>query len=207
MVNAKPVFNPYARRGAVEHARALHDALGGQTGDAFLDTSDLDVGEVFPRALAEAVVNARVIVVFADEQYFTRWYCLRELRVALSPYYALIHTQPDSRVDMSDALGQIVLVLPSDSIPAALPSQPPLIQSVNWPQLGQTVELAGLIRRRLSTTPQSIRDRLDVLGAKHVVDSFCEEAAVPVPGNLSGIPVCDPSGSIRWSIADRFVGR
>ncbi len=42
---AHPVFISYARDASAEHARALHEALGGRT--AFLDTEDIEIGERF----------------------------------------------------------------------------------------------------------------------------------------------------------------
>jgi hypothetical protein len=68
----KPVFISYARRASATHALALHAALGGEDGLAFLDTAEIENGQQFPQVLAQAVLGARVVVIFAEEAYFTR---------------------------------------------------------------------------------------------------------------------------------------
>jgi hypothetical protein len=62
-----PVFISYARKTCREPAEELHRELGGESGLAFLDTSDIEAGEQFPRILVDALLDAKVIVVFADE--------------------------------------------------------------------------------------------------------------------------------------------
>lgn len=83
---AHPVFIAYARRSTAQSAHELHDALRGDDGQAFLDTSDLDHGDVFPRVLADAVLDARVVVVLADEQYFGRWLTVGDYARAVIAY-------------------------------------------------------------------------------------------------------------------------
>src|SRR5256885_3203450 len=78
----KSVFISYARRASATHAWALHRTLGD---DSFLDESDIELGARFPEVLIDALLGSRVVVVFADETYFRRWYCLWELRTALGP--------------------------------------------------------------------------------------------------------------------------
>jgi hypothetical protein len=121
---AHPVFISYARRSSGEHARTLHEMLGGREGHAFLDTSDLDEGSVFSNSIADALLASRVVVIFADDLYFERWYCLRELRMALAPYYLL---QDNASQDaLKEALKQVVIVLPNKALPPGFLSLPPL---------------------------------------------------------------------------------
>src|ERR1039458_515000 len=84
-----PVFISYARKTSTAPAKALHRELGGDTGLAFLDTSDIETLQKFPAEISDALLAAKVVVVFADETYFTRWYCLREFETALAPFQAL----------------------------------------------------------------------------------------------------------------------
>src|SRR5687768_13941800 len=93
-----PVFLSYARSASCGHAQALQSVLGES---AFLDTTDLDLGEPIPAGLANALLGAKVMVVFAEPAYFGRWYCLRELNVALAAFNALVRRgRPEAdRVD------------------------------------------------------------------------------------------------------------
>src|ERR1039457_5145774 len=82
-----PVFISYARKTSRADAETLHGELGGDPGLAFLDTSDIETLQKFPAEISDALLAAKVVVVFADETYFTRRYCLRES--ALAPFQAL----------------------------------------------------------------------------------------------------------------------
>ncbi|MFL5353503.1 TIR domain-containing protein [Archangium sp.] len=85
-------------------------ALGGPGGQAFLDTTDIDVEEHFPRHLVEALFDARVVVLFVDEAYFQSWYCRWELRAALAPLLAL--APGASKEEKQSALAHLVVALP-----------------------------------------------------------------------------------------------
>jgi hypothetical protein len=107
-----PVFISYARKTSREPAEGLHRELGGESGIAFLDTSDIEAGEQFPRVLVDALLDAKVIAVFADETYFNRWYCLRELRTALAPFEVLFRRGASSEDEKVAALAHLVVALP-----------------------------------------------------------------------------------------------
>lgn len=81
-----PVFISYARSTSRQHAEALHRELGNLS---FFDTSDIETGEQFPEALVDALLDAKVVVVFVDERYFQRWYCRKELETTLKPFEIL----------------------------------------------------------------------------------------------------------------------
>jgi len=87
---AQSVFLSYARESASDAATKLYDALGGPEVLAFCDISDIEAGECLPESLSNVLLNSTVVVVFADSTYFTRWYCLRELRMALGPFEAAL---------------------------------------------------------------------------------------------------------------------
>src|SRR5512147_1135127 len=108
----RPVFISYARRASATHAEALHRALNGA---AFLDTTDIEAGEQFPRILIDALFAAKAVVIFAEEVYFERWYCLRELRTALAPYDLALRRPGVSQEQIEAALHHIILALPADS--------------------------------------------------------------------------------------------
>jgi hypothetical protein len=199
---AHPVFISYARRTSREAAQALHQALGDE---AFLDSSDIEDGEQFPRAIIEALLGSRVVVVLADEVYFTRWYCLRELRTALAPYDVLLRTPGSTSEQLSDALRHIVIALPGGGRPAALDNLPPDLRMTSWPRADETQRLVALIRARLGGT--SLGERLGTSEGSRILETLVEEAALPPPGNLAGVPVYHPKGQMEVSISERFVGR
>ena len=128
-----PVFISYARKTSREPAEALHRELGGESGLAFLDTSDIDAGEQFPKVLIDALLDAKVIVVFADETYFNRWYCLRESRTALAPFEALLRRGGASEQQKAAALSHLVVALPQRGPANLLKGLPSLIRQGSWP--------------------------------------------------------------------------
>jgi hypothetical protein len=48
----------------------------GQAESAFLDETDTEAGERFPKHIIDALLGSRVVVVFPDQSYFYRPYCL-----------------------------------------------------------------------------------------------------------------------------------
>jgi hypothetical protein len=197
-----PVFISYARRSSLEDAQRLHLALGDE---AFLDSSDIEDGEQFPRAIIEALLASRVVVVLADDVYFTRWYCLRELRTALAPYDVLLRTSGSTSGQLREALHHIVIALPGGGRPAALDNLPPDLRVENWPRADETERLVALIRTRLGGT--SLGERLGAVEGRRILETLTEEAALPPPGNLATVPVYHPKGQMDQSIGERFVGR
>jgi hypothetical protein len=193
-----PVFISYARRTSLDAAQALHQALGDE---AFLDSSDIEDGEQFPRAIIEALLASRVVVVLAYDVYFTRWYCLRELRTALAPYDVLLRTPGSTSEQLSEALRHIVIALPAGGRPAALDNLPPDLRMTSWPRADETERLVALIRERLPASSLG-----DAAGGR-ILETLLEEAALPPPGNLAGVPVYHPKGQMEVSIGERFVGR
>ena len=88
----KPVFISYARRASRNVALRLYAALGAE--QVFLDSENIEDGDRFPRVLAEAVLDARVVVVFGGPAYLSRWYCLREFKLALLPLDLALRCDP-----------------------------------------------------------------------------------------------------------------
>ena len=202
-----PVFISYARRTSRDYAEALHAALGGKNGEAFLDTSDIELGERFPPGLIDALLNARVVVVFWDEVYVTRWYCLRELQAAISPYQVALRRQASTASDLEEALSHIVVAFLPGGRSADLDGLPPALRTANWPAADQTERLAEMVTLLLSNTSKSIRERLPGPECVRLRQTLLEEAALPPARPLSGLRTYHPNGNIEQSIHDRFVGR
>lgn len=197
------VFISYARGTSHEPAEALHRALGAEV--AFLDTAGVGPGQQFPLVLADALLEARVIVVFVDDTYFTRWYCLWELRTALAPYLALpAHA---SEPDKSQALASIILALPpKGGSPAALERLPPPLRSLQWVSADQTGQLVQWVRSCLAGGGPSLGARLEGLGLLEQTRArLLQESVLPPPRSLAGLRVHPLS--LPPSIGPSFVGR
>src|ERR1039457_6183953 len=160
-----PVFISYARKTSRADAETLHGELGGDPGLAFLDTSDIETLQKFPAEISDALLAAKVVVVFADETYFTRWYCLREFETALAPFQALLRrSAPDGEKDQ--ALFHFVIALPkavSRHVTDRLPSS---LGHTQWLQASDTKGLAEAVRKRLEGATLSLEeDLIHILGA------------------------------------------
>ncbi|MBA3612785.1 MAG: hypothetical protein H0W49_07690, partial [Nitrospirales bacterium] len=71
-------------------------------------------GEQFPEVLVDALLEAKVVVVFADERYFQRWFCRKEMETALKPFEILSTQSGHSQEKQNSSLEGIVLALPPD---------------------------------------------------------------------------------------------
>ena len=132
---AYDVFLSYSRAASRPHAVALRDALCATLSreQVFLDTDDIAPGAQFPDELAAAVAAARAVVVFADAQYFSRPWCVRELEAALG----------------SDGAARSVLIaLPPDGdLDSLLLHLPPALARRAWPQANETAAVAAMVAR------------------------------------------------------------
>lgn len=174
------VFISYARQSSSREAKALQEALG--AGTAFMDVSDIETGATFPAKLMEALLDAHVVVVFADRIYFSRWYCLRELRVALLAPECIVIAMGEG-VDLS-----------------MVPSQ---VSLRNWPATSDTTRLAELVSARLKSSSTTLRHAARAK-AEDLVRLTLEESTLPPPLPLAGPRV---AGAIPPSIGAHFVGR
>jgi tetratricopeptide (TPR) repeat protein len=199
-----PVFLSYARAASLAPARAVYDALGGADEDlAFLDVSDIEHGEGFDDRIIAELLGARVVVIFAEPVYFTRWYCLLEYRVARTPF--LISLEPGSGLSREAVLAPLVLALPQSGIPAEVDRFPPLVQGENWPSVADPVAVARLVRRRLKGSLATIGELLEQAGAWGVLQELQQSLRLPPPLPIGRIPLVPPN--IKPSIRDAFVGR
>lgn len=203
-----PVFISYARSTSRQHAEALHRELGNLS---FFDTSDIETGEQFPEALVDALLDAKVVVVFVDERYFQRWYCRKELETTLKPFEILSTQSGHTSEKQNGSLEGIVLALPLDqpgSVTARLLHNfPPRIGTANWPMANDTEALATLIRNRVETTQDTIGAALKKLGERmHVRNALLEESALPPPSDLRSVRHSVLQG-MPVSLRKGFVGR
>jgi len=203
-----PVFISYARTTSRQHAEALHHELGELS---FLDTSDIEAGEQFPERLVDALLDAKVAVIFIDERYFQRWYCRKELETVLKPFEILSKQTGPTQERLNDALDGIVLDLPPDQ-PGSVTSRllhnfPPRIGTANWPMAGETEGLATLIRNRVETTEDTIGMALEKFDQRaHIRNALLEESALPPPSDLRSVRHRELQG-MPVSLRKGFVGR
>jgi tetratricopeptide (TPR) repeat protein len=196
-----PVFISYSRKTSAAPAKALRDALGAET--CFLDTEDIEIGDSFPQHLADALLAARVVVVFVDQTYFQRWYCLREWLLARAPFDALLKRGESVSAAL---LEHIVIALGPDVDDRVLQRLPPILRTTNWPAATATDALAGLTRSKVTSLTVTLDDRCRRAHVQAEVRSaMVTEGMIPEPLRLAGFPVFPQNlpGSLRHA----FVGR
>ncbi|MGP0593421.1 tetratricopeptide repeat protein [Nitrospira sp. T9] len=203
-----PVFISYARTTSRQFAEALHRKLGELT---FFDTSDIETGEQFPEVLVDALLDAKVVVIFADERYFQRWYCRKELETALKPFEILSTQSGHTPEKQNGSLEGIVLALPPNQpgpvMTRLLHNLPPRIGTANWPMADDTEALATLIRNRVETTQDTIGAALEKLAQRDDVrNALLEESALPSLSDLRSVRHSVLQG-MPVSLRKGFVGR
>lgn len=202
-----PVFISYARGTSIARAQALHHSLGGPGGQSFLDTTNIDKEEHFPRQLVEALLSARVVVLFVDEAYFQSWYCRWELRAALAPLLAL--APGASEEEKKSALAHIVVALPPQSRSTFdLNPLPPPLRLTLWPEADETEQLVQRVHECLRENPAKLAERIDAAGGLEARTRtlLLEESTLPPPVNLAGFQPLHPLHRPP-SLGASFVGR
>ena len=204
-----PVFISYAHTTSRAHAEALHRELGGEKGLAFLDTSDIETLQKFPAEISEALLAAKVVVIFADETYFRRWYCLREFDLALTPFHKLARSGA-GETERQEALDHIVVALPDTRTASqALKLLPPSLGITNWLRASETKKLAEIVNARLAQVTPTIGEHLDTvmkaLEAQAVRRRLSEQGAMPQPLSLHGLRLFP--AAIEPSLFEGFKGR
>jgi tetratricopeptide (TPR) repeat protein len=201
----KSVFISYSRNTGQSSAIGLHAALGGPQGVAFLDTQDIADGDKFPQKLAEAILGAKVFVAVLDATYIKRLFCLRELKLALSPFEhpSLLEA---SKVDNTHetSLDYIVVALPETVDLSLLDCLPPQLRNTSWPRASETARLEDLVRARLSSIHTSIGGRLPISTEQSAQELLLTAVAMPLPRSL--LRPYFPS-NLPASLGERFVGR
>ena len=190
----------------MQAAVRLHEALGGNEGLSFLDQSDLEVGQSIPIGIVDALLEAKIVVIFADETYFQRWYCLREMTIALAEFESLLQRGRTKRATLDEFLAHIIVALQDGvAVSNILEQLPPYIRSQNLP-LANTESLEQSVRSRLERVRTNIRLRLDKAGVTDLIRAeLVEASSMPPAAALAGAKLFPPE--LPLSIGDRFVGR
>jgi tetratricopeptide (TPR) repeat protein len=185
----QPVFLSYARSVSAAHAQALAAKLGEL---AFLDSDAIDDGDQFPPRLLDALLDARVVVIFATKAYSESRFCRLEMRLALSGGEA--------------AMSHLVVALGEEER-AVLDAMPESVAGQNWPPAEATVRLEEIVRQRLDSHPAPLRRAFSGAEAQKLAAAFLQESNIPEPQSLYGIVCALPQGVAGHSIGSRFVGR
>lgn len=199
-----PVFISYLRSATATDAVALHAALAQTDTPAFLDTRAIHVGEQFPDALVQAILNARVFVLFASADYFDSPYCWREMRLALAEFDAKV-TAGATDGEKRAALNHLVVALPLGGMPAERMTRlPAFLRTENWAPSSATAAIVDLVRSRASA--ETIRERHRAAGiSPQLQRALVTESLLPPAANLSGLRIYPPV--LPRSLGDGFVGR
>jgi hypothetical protein len=193
MSGAADVFLSYSRASARKEAGALRERLTASGVRVFLDTEAIAPGAPFPKRLAEALLGARVIVVFADEAYFGRTWCVHEYRVATAGYRAAKH-EPD----------HVIVALPEKGVENVTAHLPPPLAEGSWPAASDTEKLAALVMERLARNPKTLGERLEGVD-DDAVKTLRDGALVPAAA-LPHARLIAPNG-MPSSLKERFAGR
>jgi len=98
--------------------RQLRDELSKGDRKVSLDEREIPYGSPFPRDVTDRLLDSRLAIVFADETYFGRPWCLYEFRVITAPYRAA--------GDADDNLVEpLAVALPEGGDVAAVVAHPP----------------------------------------------------------------------------------
>lgn len=205
------VFISYARSSSLEHARKLRDVLAGDGVEVFLDERDVPFGNPFPRDIAEHLLASRVFVVFADETYFQRPWCVYEFQVVTAPYRAAADAA-------AEQLQHVVVTLPeSAELGAVTAHLPPPLAASSWPLAGSTTDIASTVRTRLTSIESNIAGRLSGVNDAAVqrlqaagdIPLPWAERVPPGPTEPDSRPPARPRriGPALESRAEEFIGR
>jgi hypothetical protein len=193
------VFISYSRSASGDQVARIQQALSERGFTVFLDTRDIDYGDVFPERIADGLLNSKVVLVVLDDGYFERPWCAYEFQVTVAPYRA---ARPGARSD--DALAHVVLALAyrNESVSAHLP--PPLARE-NWPRAESVAKIVEIVANRLQHARDTLRQRLAGCGQDPAVMRLRSGGAIPPAGSLAGRPFT--AMRVPRSLRDHFLGR
>lgn len=202
-----PVFISYVGETSARHAEEVHRLLEVAGVEVFLYTLQPASGEGIPAQVLEALLAARVVVVFLVREYFTRRYCEEEWTVAVMAYRTLLR-RGASADECAEGLAPIVIARPAGGdLPVEWERLPPELKVASWPLASDGGALADLVRRRLALIDETIGARLQRLGElAGLRERVYELMAIPEAQSLRGVRVYHESG-LPPSIGAAFVGR
>jgi len=204
------VFLSYARSTSRAHAKAVYRELGGDAaGLAFLDTAEIDYGDRVPERIVDALLAARIVVIFADAAYFTRWYCILESRAARAAYSYLADRPGITQQERTEALEGLVVVLPPEGMESLDAWHlPPELQNKNWPSVLEPGAVAAYVQRCLESGLPTLAERIEgTIGLDAFRREWLNISKLPPPEHIPrDVPVA-PLRGFPFSLQERFYGR
>src|SRR5262249_9076577 len=147
----------------------------------------------------------KLVVVFATDLYFERWYCWKEWSIARAAWDTVEQRRAESPVG-DEALDALLVLLPAGAASTTLLERlPPPLRRRNLIAAAALDLVATEIERRRMRIRRTLGERLAALGVDEPVRNLIGGAdPIPQPRPPKGVAV--PAG-LRMSIGDRFVGR
>lgn len=193
------VFISYARGARREQAEKIAAALERSDVHTFLDQNSIESGEPFPDAIADALLEAQVVLVLPERTYFTRPWCLHEFQIAVGP---LLSLKDDIPIDPpADLTAHIVVALGEDAeyVVAQLPA--PLART-SWPSVPNVDAIVALTMSRLAVAERPVSALLGEQGREWVRE-MREAGAIPWP---EATPIANDR-HVPASLGRTFFGR
>ncbi len=139
------IFISYARSTNNDNALALKQRLGPI---AFLDTQGIAPGERFSNLLVESILNAKIMIILADDAYFTREFCLWEYQIA------------QETVRLSGSTQNIIVAIPDHGASTSLMVSLLPFRDINLPKASETEVIATTAINRIQHIAGTIGDTL-----------------------------------------------
>ncbi len=179
------VFISYARASTLKEANDLRQAIEKKGITVFIDDREISPGNSFPNYIADSLLKSKLMVVFADETYFQRPWCVYEFIVGVAPYRATARTD---KADIDSLMEHLIITFPPvEDISSMIPHLPPPIAEKNWPKADETGRLARLVANRLTNIQKPIASRLKNLDDE-AVNSLRKGGEIPQPVILTPVP-------------------
>lgn len=194
-------FISYVRQRSRTEVLSLKNSLKEQGIHLFLDEEGIEAGDAFPDRLADALINSRLVLVFLDDKYFDRPWCVYEFQVALAPYRkALMRGESPAGL-----LDNIMVILDPKAEEIILSHLPPPLAKQNWPSVTDTERITELVKEKLQKVTKPLSVLIDDLKLDFAIQALRKGADAPPAGDLSGRPLVH--GRLPRSLSTEFVGR
>ncbi len=192
------VFISYARSSAKEQATALKDALIEKGVKVFLDEKEIPAGGTFPTYLADALIDTRLVIVFADETYFSKTWCVYEFKVCIAPCQHAMSLADNS-------CDHIIIALPeTGDVGNVVDHLPVALKAGSWLKFNDTAGLVNQVVQQLSKVQGTLGKKLKGLdndAVKSLRNGALINAAVKLPQKLKYLKY------LPASLKEKFVGR
>ncbi|MEO6231640.1 MAG: tetratricopeptide repeat protein [Ferruginibacter sp.] len=192
------VFISYARSSAKEQATTLKDGLIEKGVKVFLDEVEIPAGGTFPTYLADALTDTKLVIVFADETYFSKTWCVYEFKVCIAPC--------QQAVSLADKCCEhIIIALPEKGgVGNIMDHLPVALKTGSWLKYSDTTGLVKQVMQQLSKVQETLGKKLEGLdndAVKSLRNGALINAASKLPQKGKYLKY------LPESLKEKFVGR